>query len=115
MTIATANEPTALDPAILRRPGRFDRVVHFPTPDRDLRLRYLTFMNSRFATEDLNPVIDESEGLSFAQLREAYIMTGQLAFDEKGDISVHHLLDAVLALRQTNPNTQKGNGGGFRR
>jgi len=42
-------------------------------------------------------------------------MTGQLAFDEKGDISVHHLLDAVLALRQTNPNTQKGNGGGFRR
>lgn len=30
VTVATANEPTMLDPAVLRRPGRFDRVSSLP-------------------------------------------------------------------------------------
>jgi ATP-dependent 26S proteasome regulatory subunit len=30
IVVATANDPTCLDPAILKRPGRFDRVVQFP-------------------------------------------------------------------------------------
>ena len=34
VVVATANDPTTLDPAILQRPGRFDRVVEFPAPDR---------------------------------------------------------------------------------
>ena len=29
ITLATANEPTALDKVILKRPGRFDRVILF--------------------------------------------------------------------------------------
>jgi hypothetical protein len=29
IVVATANDPTCLDPAILKRPGRFDRVVQF--------------------------------------------------------------------------------------
>ena len=40
VTIATANEPALLDPAILRRPGRFDRVVHFPAPNQQMRCSY---------------------------------------------------------------------------
>jgi len=34
IVVATANDPTVLDSAILRRPGRFDRVVAVPAPDR---------------------------------------------------------------------------------
>src|ERR1700736_5179771 len=37
IVVATANEPNCLDPAILRRPGRFDRVVGFPDPTAELR------------------------------------------------------------------------------
>jgi chaperone BCS1 len=37
IVVATANDPTCLDPAILKRPGRFDRVVHFRNPDAELR------------------------------------------------------------------------------
>ena len=33
IVVATANEPTILDSAVLRRPGRFDRVIHFADPD----------------------------------------------------------------------------------
>ena len=32
IVVATANDPTCLDPAILKRPGRFDRVVQFRNP-----------------------------------------------------------------------------------
>src|ERR1017187_5056807 len=45
VVVATANEPTILDPAILRRPGRFDRVVHFPNPSAALRQQYLQQLN----------------------------------------------------------------------
>jgi ATP-dependent 26S proteasome regulatory subunit len=35
-----------LDPAILRRPGRFDRVVHFPNPSAAQRREYFSRMPS---------------------------------------------------------------------
>ena len=41
IVVATANDPTCLDPAILKRPGRFDRVVQFRNPDPDLTPRVL--------------------------------------------------------------------------
>jgi SpoVK/Ycf46/Vps4 family AAA+-type ATPase len=48
IVVATANEPAILDPAILRRPGRFDRVVHFPNPTPELRREYFRRMNPTF-------------------------------------------------------------------
>ena len=86
VTVATANEPTILDPAILRRPGRFDRVVHFPNPSALLRREYFCRMHKHFAAIDLDLVVTDSEGFSFAQLREAYIMAGHLAFEGSREI-----------------------------
>jgi transitional endoplasmic reticulum ATPase len=40
IVVATANDPSMLDAAILKRPGRFDRVVQFRNPDPDLRREY---------------------------------------------------------------------------
>jgi SpoVK/Ycf46/Vps4 family AAA+-type ATPase len=58
VVVATANEPTALDPAILRRPGRFDRVVLFPNPTAELRLQYLRKLNCQFPKSELKNAID---------------------------------------------------------
>ena len=41
MVIATANEPELLDPALLYRPSRFDRVWTFPLPEMEQRLALL--------------------------------------------------------------------------
>jgi transitional endoplasmic reticulum ATPase len=40
IVIAATNRPNSLDPA-LRRPGRFDREIEFPVPDRNGRLEIL--------------------------------------------------------------------------
>jgi hypothetical protein len=99
VVVATANEPTALDPAILRRPGRFDRVVLFPNPTAELRLLYLHKLNRRLVESDLGAAIDLSEGFSFAQMREAYILAGQMAYERQGEIEPDDIVDAIRTLR----------------
>jgi hypothetical protein len=114
VTVATANEPTILDPAILRRPGRFDRVVHFPNPSSALRREYFCRMYGKFAAADIDSVISNSEGFSFAQLREAYIMAGQLAFEGNREIFVKDLSSGVRSLRETSQlSTRRSSRAGF--
>jgi DNA polymerase III delta prime subunit len=114
IVVATANEPTILDPAILHRPGRFDRVVHFPNPSIELRQQYLQQLNPGLPARQLKLSVEESEGLSFAQLREVHIIAGQRAFERKGEIGEGDLLLAIHALRQSNLTASRsGNAAGF--
>jgi len=50
---------------------------------------------------DLDSVVCDSEGLSFAQLREAYIMAGQLAFEGNREICMSDLSSGVRSMRET--------------
>ncbi len=99
VVVATANDPTVLDAAILRRPGRFDRVVALPAPDRELRLRYFRKFNSHLDEETLFRAAEDSHGFSFAQLKEAYILAGQRAFVRKSPVTGNDLLEGIRALR----------------
>jgi hypothetical protein len=101
IVVATANEPTLLDPAILRRPGRFDRVVHFPNPNYELRKAYFRSRKSELAPGEIDLVAEASKGSSFAQLREAYIIAGQQAFERRDNILAEDLLNGIRALRQS--------------
>lgn len=101
ITVATANEPTALDPAILKRPGRFDRVVCFPLPSIELRYEYFRKLKLSFDDADLEAVVEETEDMSYAQLREIHVMAGQKAFIEARRITGEDLLYAVWTMRQS--------------
>ena len=107
IVIATANEPTILDPAILRRPGRFDRVVHFANPSAALRRQYFQRMHHGLSSIDLDDAVLQSDGFSFAFLREAYILAGQRAFEDCRDIRVEDLELAVNLLRDTMRQTSR--------
>jgi chaperone BCS1 len=61
---ATANDSTILDPAILRRPGRFGRVVNFPNPSGELRYQYLRRLNPRLIPLRLKKSVEDTEGFS---------------------------------------------------
>jgi len=99
IVVATANEPTVLDPAILRRPGRFDRVVEFPNPNDACRAEYFLHLQKNITESDLRRLVTDSSGLSFAQLREAYILGGQRAFEQNREIVGADLQAALRTLR----------------
>jgi ATP-dependent Zn protease len=74
IVVAAANDSMSLDPAILKRPGRFHRVVQFGNPDADLRRQYDLRLSPNLGGEQLEIVIEKTEGFSLAQLRETYIL-----------------------------------------
>jgi len=72
-TIATTNRPEDIDPA-LRRPGRFDRVIHMGLPRRAGRKALFAHhtKNMRLAADvDVSVLAPKTRGLSGAQI--AYI------------------------------------------
>jgi hypothetical protein len=88
IVVATANDPEKLDSAILRRPGRFDRVVPLPLPTPELRLEYLKRLTGTSVSQEaLTEIASRMEGRSFAQIRETYILASQRTFD-RGDENV---------------------------
>ena len=95
IVVATANEPTCLDPAILKRPGRFDRVVQFRNPDQDLRREYYRRLSPVLNGEEFESVIAQTEGFSFAQLRETYILGAQSAFEHGREIRIADVIEAI--------------------
>lgn len=101
VVVATANNPRVLDPAILRRPGRFDRVVGFGNPPANLRKKYLHSLYAPLGDEDLSETVDGTAGFSFAQLREAYILAAQFAQKEDGEVNASRLVRAATMLAET--------------
>ena len=102
--VATANEPSDLDPALLKRPGRFDRVVEFKSPEQDQRMEYFRTRHSLKLTEDdLIKVVKATAGFSFAQLRESFILAGTRAFTtpEKRIITTERLLEGVNEIKKS--------------
>ena len=100
IVVATANDPSMLDAAILKRPGRFDRVIAFRPPDADLRVHYLhRLTRGKLTVQELRSAALEADEFSFAQLRESYIMAGQLAFDSRSPISMERLRKGIGAVR----------------
>ena len=70
VVLAATNRPNHLDPA-LRRPGRFDREVLFPVPDRAGRLEILQILTQPMPLVgvDLEPLADNCVGFVGADLK----------------------------------------------
>ena len=108
IVVATANDPSKLDPAILSRPGRFDRVVELKRPSAELRATYIqTFLREACGQADLEQMVATSAGFSFAQLRECYILAGQFAFDHAGVVTARDMVEAIDQLAAATPRPKK--------
>lgn len=76
--LATTNRPEVLEDNILNRPSRFDRRIEFTYPDPDCRKQYLEFLINSGKKPldfqvDLDTMVEKSEGMSFAHLKELFI------------------------------------------
>jgi transitional endoplasmic reticulum ATPase len=79
IVIAATNRPDIIDPALLR-PGRFDRLLYVPPPDRDSRLQIITIHTKKkplaedVKLEQLADHTDGYTGADIASLSSAAVM-----------------------------------------
>ena len=77
--LATTNHADRLDPAILDRPSRFDRKYYFDLPAEAERSAYIAAWNNelqpelRLSETVTLEVIQQTEGFSFAYLKELFL------------------------------------------
>ena len=74
LVIATCNEPEKLDPALLHRPSRFDRIWNFPLPAVEQRLALLRKHGGTYFSEPvLREVAQRSHGFSMTYVQEIVV------------------------------------------
>ncbi len=105
LVIATCNDPSQLDPALVHRPSRFDRIWRFPLPKYDQR-RQLLRKKGRpyFSDTALDQAAHQSNGFSMAYVQEI-IVNALLACAHAGtrpdDTNLFHSLKTLKAQRKT--------------
>jgi ATP-dependent 26S proteasome regulatory subunit len=99
LVIATTNEPEKLDPALILRPSRFDRVWSFPLPDYRQRLDYLARKGrGLFREETLHQIAKQSQGFSVAYLQEVFATGTAYAVGAGREIDDDDMLLSIKTL-----------------
>jgi hypothetical protein len=109
LVIGTTNNPGDIDPALVHRPSRFDRVWHFNLPDSGMRSEYLRHTMDGLGPELRDELVRRTQGWSFAYLNELRISTAMFAIREgrpAGDESC--VRDAVDLLSSQFKSGRKG-------
>ncbi|MDA0524058.1 proteasome-activating nucleotidase [Methanococcoides alaskense] len=99
--IAATNRADVLDPAIVR-PGRLDRIIEIPLPDKDGRETIFRIHTERLnigSDVDVKKLSDLTEGASGADIGAIVMEAGMLAVRNDSDhIGMSDLLDAVTKV-----------------
>ncbi len=82
--LLTTNRPDILEPALASRPGRIDQAIEVPLPDRVCRQRLFDLygIGLTLRLERLPQLIDQTEGVSGAFIRELMRKAALFAADE---------------------------------
>ncbi len=84
--LAATNRPDILDPALLR-PGRFDRLIEVPLPDKNGRLEVLKIHTRNMSLKNviLEEIAERAENASGADLKAVCTEAGMFAIRDKRD------------------------------
>lgn len=100
LVVATTNEPQRLDPALLHRPSRFDRVWEFKLPEYSERLAMLTMRAGKyFSPPALETAAKDMHGFSMAYVQEAVVSSMMMSIQSNSELCDEHLSKCVLQLR----------------
>src|SRR5271166_5737713 len=82
--LATTNKPDQLEDRIVKRPGRFDLVIGLNHPVADARRAYLeNLLHEHVTATEMDEMVEETEGLGLAHLRELVVANYCLGMDRK--------------------------------
>jgi hypothetical protein len=100
--LLTTNRPDILEPALAARPGRIDQAIEIPLPDHICRKRLFDLYGQGLILhlEQLPQLIDQTEGVSAAFIRELMRKAALFAADESDDMIVEdrHIEEALREL-----------------
>jgi len=99
--MAATNRADMLDPALLR-PGRFDRLIEIPVPDREARLQILKIHseNMHIAGVDLEKIAHLTEKATGAELEAVCREAGMMAVRREAEnVGMVDFMDAVRKVR----------------
>jgi hypothetical protein len=101
LIIGTTNNPEKIDPALIHRPSRFDRVWHFPLPDYDLRVSYLVQAFEFLDSNTIESLAERTEGWSFAYLNELRTTAAIMALNRGQETISPQMVEDACAVLDT--------------
>lgn len=111
LIIATSNHPERIDPALLHRPSRFDRVFNFGLPGLEERRQMLERRSQgKFSRQALEEAAEKSQGWTMAQVQEVVVSAILQAVHARRDPGDDDLRLSVERLSEQYRTTQKVNG-----
>jgi transitional endoplasmic reticulum ATPase len=116
LMVGSTNHLDLLDPAISRRPSRFDRKYHFKMPEEDERIAYCQYWRNKlvsdedamldFPIEVCNVIAKITEGFSFAYLKELFV-TALLTIARGGVVEPEQEADIPVMVRRADAVEEK--------
>lgn len=101
--LAATNRIDVMDPALLR-PGRFDRIVEIPLPDKNARekiMRIHTDGMNMHKDVDITALIDRTDGMTGADIKSICLEAGMHALREDArNIRLKHFEAALSKVQQ---------------
>ena len=100
VVIGATNRPDIIDPALLR-PGRFDRIIYVPPPDKEARKQIFRVHTRRVPLADdvdLDRLAELTEGYSGADIEAVVREAVMIKLREKlepGEVEMRHFLEAL--------------------
>ena len=114
LVIGTTNNPVEIDPALIHRPSRFDRVWIFEMPDKKLRREYLEHSLPGADPRLIIDIAEKTPDWSFAYLNELRTTASILAIQEGSEsINEKHIEQAFVFMTaqfKSNKNGHTGKG-----
>lgn len=108
LVIATSNSPERLDPALLHRPSRFDRMWRFSLPNAEQRLSLLTKKGGTFfSTRAIIEAATRSTGFSMAYTQEILVNALLECAQNGGTPKDEHLLRSLESLKMQRKTASK--------
>lgn len=107
--LATTNYPEKLDPRVVNRPSRFDRIVHIGMPNAASRKLYLESRNLGLNAEELEKWVKDTEGLSIAHIKE--LICDVFCFDNPFETELKRLKSMFKTPKSDDQRKAAGFGG----
>ena len=101
--IGATNRKDILDPAIVR-PGRLDRIINIPTPNKESRMQIFNIHSKNMGLDknvNKNILIDKMDNFSGAEIKAVCTEAGYFAIrNERTTIKNEDFLKAILKVKQ---------------